>query len=86
MNRLTTGLLLGFGVVLFLLATKPTKAQQEARWTWEDYSGKTHTRAELDDILKASELWVNFKSSIGRASVPERRNAEGGGPEGRESR
>jgi hypothetical protein len=44
--------MLGFAILLPLLAVHPTEAQQKEEWTWVDKSGKTHTRAELDAILK----------------------------------
>ncbi|MCX6537334.1 MAG: pentapeptide repeat-containing protein [Acidobacteria bacterium] len=72
--------MLGFGILLLLLVVPPTKAQQNKEWTWEDKAGKTHTRAELDEILKkarrysepylseelvgAKLLWADLESMI----------------------
>jgi hypothetical protein len=52
MNIGAIGRVLGFGILLLLLAVQPTKAQQKEEWTWLDKSRKTHYRAELDMILK----------------------------------
>lgn len=65
MDSWAKGRVLALGTLLFLLAAHPTKAQQRTEWTWKDSSGNTHTRAELDSILKEHDLWVRSKHKSG---------------------
>jgi hypothetical protein len=54
-------------VLLILLALQQLNAQQkETGWTWKDGDGNTHTRAELDTILKEHDLWVKSQGKLGQ--------------------
>ena len=53
MRSVGIGRALGLGILLLLFAAHSAEAQQHPDWTWKDKSGQTHTRAELDILLKA---------------------------------
>src|SRR2546422_874883 len=70
MSRLAPGRVFAVGAFLFLLAGHPTRAQQKAEWTWKDPSHKTHTRAELDEIVRKNDQWVeSWEKSGSRADL-----------------
>lgn len=60
-----TGRVIAFGTFLLSLAVHPAKAQQKAEWTWKDEFGSTHTRAELDEILRLHQQWLESKGKSG---------------------
>jgi uncharacterized protein YjbI with pentapeptide repeats len=62
---LTRGL--GFAALL-LLVTHSAQAlpPQSPEWTWMDSLSKTHTRSELDAILRKHDLWVKSNHKSGQ--------------------
>jgi hypothetical protein len=55
-----------FASIPFLLLSLVLAARaQDKEWTWEDSSGTTRTRAELDEILKKHNEWVKSATKSG---------------------
>src|SRR2546428_12075035 len=70
MSRLAPGRVFAVGAFLFLLAGHPTRAQQKAERTWKDPPHKTHTRAELDEIVRKHDQWIeSWEKSGSRADL-----------------
>lgn len=63
MRDFNTSQALIIGAFLCLFVTHLAKAQQKPAWTWKDASGKTHTRAELEEIVRKHRLWVESLES-----------------------
>lgn len=56
MSPSSTCRVLAPSALVFLLAVHHTNAQQKSEWTWKDKDGKTHTRADLDWVLREHQL------------------------------
>ena len=57
---------LASSVFLILLTACPLKGQQSTGWTWKDKSGKAHSGAELDEILRKHREWLASEKKSGR--------------------
>lgn len=68
MCRFTVGRAFAFGASLFLLVVHPTNAQQKPEWTWKDGEGRSHTRAELNEILEKNRDWVKSGEKSGESA------------------
>jgi hypothetical protein len=55
---------LGFGILLFLLAVHPTKAQHKFEW-WTDASQNTRTPSELEEVLRKHLQWIESEKKSG---------------------
>ena len=54
---------------LWLFGILPAAAQEQREWTWKGSEGQTHTRAELDEILRAHEEWIESSKKRGRPAM-----------------
>ncbi len=64
MSSAGRGRVLGFGILLFLLAVHPTKAQHKFEW-WTDASQKTRTPSELEEVLRKHRQWIESEKKSG---------------------